>query len=879
MREESFPPTFRRVLYIVGLMFLSTISQAAIKVLHSFVPSPAGFGSTANLIQDPAGHLYGTTQTDGLYGLGTVFKLERRAGGKWRESIIHSFAGGEDDGSTPVGGLVLDAAGNLYGTTALGGTGVCEYGNSCGTVFKLSPRDGGLWTESVLYNFQPPPDGSSPIGNLVIDSKGDLFGVTEYGGTGEGGNGGGVVYELTPNSQGQWTETIIHTFQGGSDGALPLAGLIFDQRGNLYGTTSGESNIGAGTVFELIPRQNGTWTHSVLYAFDAYSSTQTSLIFDAAGNLYGTGLGGPGVGCGGYGCGFVFELIPGPNGGWTYNTLYVFEGGPDGASPMAGLVFDPAGNLYGTTFTGGTPPTDCNLGRFYSGCGTVFELSPRSKGKWKERVIFRFAAGILANGSDSSGVFPVASLLIDGAGNLYGTTEVGGSPRYWAGTVFKLSPENGSTWASSVLYNFGLHKDGANPEGSVVADSTGNLYGTNTIGGTGACRNNGCGTVYKVAPLGNRWKESVIYNFTGGADGFSSQSSLVLDSAGSLYGTATYGGLLCPINNDNSGCGTIFKLEQSEKGAWTETTLHQFVGGGSDGIEPIGGLTLDSKGNLYGTTSQGGSCSAEQYGCGTVFELTPSGTGWSEKLLYSFAGGTDGMFPIIPLVFDNAGNLYGATDSTVFQLTPNSGGGWMETIIYPVVGVSGLIFDNMGNLYGTASSGGNQKCYCGMVFELTRATNGVWTETVLHQFSGYDGAYPAGIAFDSAGVLYGTTTNGGENREGLIFSLTPGTGGKWTEAVLNRFDGTNGMFPNGPPILDSSGRLFGTTSAGGLDDRGNSDGSGVVFEYSPSYPELGDTPQVSDHSTDGKSLKHDQDSLAEPPSKRTTERWGKVSAK
>jgi len=838
MREEAPRAAHFKVLAVMAvLMFLSATSHAAIKVLHSFVPSPPGFGSTAKLIQDPAGNLYGTTQTDGLYGLGTVFKLEPRANGKWQESVIHSFEGGDDDGSTPIGGLVFDAAGNLYGTTALGGTGVCQYGNACGTVFKLSPGQGGSWTESVLYDFQPPPDGSSPIGNLVIDSTGNLFGAAEYGGTGEGGDGGGVVFELTPNAEGKWTETIIHTFEGGSDGALPLAGLIFDQQGNLYGTTSGETNIGAGTVFELTPKQNDTWTHRVLYNFDAYNAaTQSSLVFDSAGNLYGTGLGGPGVGCGGYGCGFVFELTAGSNGSWTYKTLYVFEGGPDGASPMAGVVFDQAGNLYGTTFTGGTPPSDCNLGSTYSGCGTVFQLSPRSNGKWKESIIYRFAAGIVANGFDSSGVFPVASLLLDQAGNLYGTTEVGGSPRYWAGTVFKLSPNRGSSWASSVLYDFGLHKDGAQPKSSVVADNAGNLYGTNTLGGTGGCFNNGCGTVYKIAPSGNGWKESVIYNFTRGTDGFFSESSLVLDPAGNLYGTAYLGGMQCSDSTEE--CGTVFKLTPEAGGTWKETTLHQFAGGGLDGANPISGLTLDSEGNVYGTTSQGGSCSGGRYGCGTVFEVKPEGNSWVESILYQFAGGSDGMSPSIPLLLDSAGNLYGATDSTVFQLTPNSGGGWSEKVIYSVTGVSGLIFDDRDNLYGTASSGGNQKCDCGMVFELTRGTKGVWTETVLHQFSGYDGAYPAGITFDSAGVLYGTTTDGGENAEGLIFSLTPGTGGEWTETVLNRFDGTNGMFPNGPPILDANGNLFGTTSAGGLDDRGNSEGSGVVFEYSPSYHEL-----------------------------------------
>jgi len=850
MREESPSSALPKILTVVlVLMFLSAMSSAKLKVLHSFAPTPPGFGSTASLVEDPAGNLYGTTQTGGIYGVGTVFKLEPLANGKWQKSVIHSFAGGSDDGSTPVGGLVFDAAGNLYGTTVSGGTGVCQYGNPCGTVFKLSPRQDGSWTESILYVFQPPPDGSYPIGNLVVDSKGNLFGVTAYGGKSQGGDGGGIVFELTPNSQGQWTETIIHTFEGGNDGALPLAGLIFDRLGNLYGTTSGESNVGAGTVYELAPGKNGTWTHSVLYYFDAYNaSTQSSLIFDSAGNLYGTGLGGPGEGCDGSGCGFVFELKPGSNGNWTYKTLYIFEGGPDGASPVAGLVIDQSGNLYGTTQYGGTPPADCE----YNGCGTVFELSPRLNGNWKEEVIHRFAAGIKENGFNVSGVFPVASLLIDPAGNLYGTTEVGGSPRYWdGGTVFKLS-RNGSSWTSSVAYDFGLHEDGSVPKGSVVADVDGNLYGTNMIGGSGgSCGNNGCGSVYKVAQSAKGWYEIAIYNFSGGADGGLSESTPVLDAAGNLYGTAFLGGAQC--SGSYGECGTVFKLTPKANGTWKETTLHQFAGGASDGANPISGVTLDSGGNVYGTTSQGGSCTASTYGCGTVFEIKPSGNSWVESILYQFAGGSDGTSPSIPLVFDSAGNLYGATESTVFELTPNSGGGWSETVISSLAGVTGLIFDNAGNVYGTTLRGGTQKCDCGVVFELTRGANGVWTETNLHQFTGADGALPMGLTFDSAGVLYGTTGA----KDGVVFSLTQANG-KWTEHMLATFKGTNGMFPNGPPIVDASGNVFGTTSAGGVGDVGNSEGSGVVFEYSPSNDELAEDSQVSrQRSSDQQPSKHD----------------------
>jgi uncharacterized repeat protein (TIGR03803 family) len=266
---------------------------------------------------------------------------------------------------------------------------------------------------------------------------------------------------------------------------------------------------------------------------------------------------------------------------------------------------------------------------------------------------------------------------------------------------------------------------------------------------------------------------------------------------------------------------------------------------------------LDSGGNVYGTTSQGGSCSASRFGCGTVFEIKPySGNSWVESILYQFAGGSDGTSPSIPLVFDSVGNLYGATESTVFELTPNSGGGWSETVISSLAGVTGLIFDNAGNLYGTTLRGGTQKCDCGVVFELTRGANGVWTETNLHQFTGDDGALPMGLTFDSAGVLYGTTGA----KDGVVFSLTQANG-EWTEHMLAVFKGTNGMFPNGPPIVDASGNVFGTTSAGGVDDIGNSLGSGVVFEYSPPKDELTEDSQVSrQHSSDQQPSKHDHKS-------------------
>jgi uncharacterized repeat protein (TIGR03803 family) len=241
--------------------------------------------------------------------------------------------------------------------------------------------------EQVLYAFQSSPDGSLPSGPLIFDSKGDLYGTT-YG----GGAGYGIVFEVGPSGSGGWKETILYTFQGGSDGANPNAGLIFDQAGNLYGTTSAGGANKDGTVFELSPSGSGEWTETVLYSFGASSSDgafpSSSLIFDGLGNLYGTTQGG-GVSsyCGSGGCGTVFELSPNGSGGWKETVLYSFgANSSDGSQPNSPLTFDRKGNLYGTTPGGGNSCEEL----LFNGCGTVFELSPNGSGGWTETVYITF---------------------------------------------------------------------------------------------------------------------------------------------------------------------------------------------------------------------------------------------------------------------------------------------------------------------------------------------------------------------------------------------------------------------------------------------------------------------------------------------------------
>jgi uncharacterized repeat protein (TIGR03803 family) len=402
-------------------------------VLHSFGNGSDGSGPMAGLIVDGAGNFYGTTEYGGIHftcpgggGCGAVFELSPREGGGWTETVLHSFGGG-NDGFSPVAALVMDRAGNLYGTTFSGGIhNNCEDG--CGTVFELSPREGGGWTETLLHSFGGGTDGYYPAGVLILDGGGNLYGTTGNGGI----HGLGTVFELSPREGGGWTETVLHSFKSdGSEGFSPNAGLVLDGAGDLYGTTYNGGIHGFGTVFELSPREGGGWTDTVLHSFgrgnDGYYPF-AGLVKDGAGNLYGTTeYGGIHNNCDG-GCGTVFELSPREGGGWTETVLHSFGRGTDGSVPVAGLIFDGAGNLYGTTQGGGI-----------HGRGTAFELSPREGGGWTERVLFSIGFG-----DGLYGDLPSCGLVLDGVGNLYGTTQGGGT--YQGGTVFELSPEEDGSW-------------------------------------------------------------------------------------------------------------------------------------------------------------------------------------------------------------------------------------------------------------------------------------------------------------------------------------------------------------------------------------------------------------------------------------------------
>jgi len=403
---------------LINVVPVSAASQY--QVLYSLSGGNDGSIPWDSLVVDEAGNLYGTTIAGGAYGYGTVFKLASGPNGTWIESVLHSFNPQAPDGNQPEAGLVFDRAGNLYGTTYMGGT------HFSGTVFKLTPNKDGSWTETILHSFTGGKDGGNPAGNLIFDAVGNLYGTT-FGAPSHCG----VVFQLTPGIDGKWTETVLHDFgpikNGPNGGCQPSAGLVFDSAGNLYGTTStGGAHIYFGTAFKLTPHTNGQWTETVLHSFSSQSGDGAypydNVVLDTAGNVYGQTFGGGNGSCF-FGCGIVFKLAPGMNGKWTETILHSFTGGTDGGDPYAGLTFDSAGKLYGTTNFGGSPL--CS-----SGCGVVFTLTQGNSGKWTETVLQSF--------SGYDGDVPYGSVIFDASGNLYGTTLNGGTAGY--GEVFKIAP-------------------------------------------------------------------------------------------------------------------------------------------------------------------------------------------------------------------------------------------------------------------------------------------------------------------------------------------------------------------------------------------------------------------------------------------------------
>ena len=394
----------------------------------------------------------------------TLIIVSILAPGAWAvsEKVLHSFTGG-DDGYEPHQGLAVDAVGNLYGTTFVGGA------HGAGTVFKLTPNLDGTWTESVLHDFTGRRDGGYvDWGTVAFDPKGNLYGAAY-----EGGNyGAGVLFRLTPNGDGTWAKSIVHQFTGGKDGGWPRTTPYFDAQGTLYGTAAYGGSHGCGTVFKI---ENGA--KSVIHQFmdKPACSPWVGLTSDSVGNLYGTTRNAVG-GCNPPNeCGTVFELTPAPNGKWTFEVIHRFVGGDDGSDPsVSGLIIDDAGNLYGTTEHAG--PYDS---------GVLFSLTPGENQKWSYRVLHAF-------NNYSDGSCATGHLVRDPVGNIFGTACLGGA--YGYGTVYKLTPNLDETWTFSVVYAFS-GSDGANPVGNLLLDEAGDLFGVTASGGSF-----GAGAVYEIVP-------------------------------------------------------------------------------------------------------------------------------------------------------------------------------------------------------------------------------------------------------------------------------------------------------------------------------------------------------------------------------------------
>jgi uncharacterized repeat protein (TIGR03803 family) len=400
------------VVLAVGLLASGALAQVATRVVYSFEGEDDGGYPDTDLVRDAAGNLYGMCVSDGKFHAGTVFELVATPTG-WVHQTLYSFTGGPDGGQ-PYGGVTLDDQGNLYGTAVIGGSGGVCVEDGCGVVFKLT-NNGGTWSQTVIHDFTGGSDGFGPGGPVVFDNQGNLYGMTPTGGD----FGIGIVFQLVPQPGGDWKENIIHTFTGGLDGGAASAGrLLIDDQQHVFGVATVGGEFGAGVAFELSPTASGPWDQKTLYAFKGDPDAgfpYGGLLRDAKGVLYGTTYYD-----GAYDLGAVYKLEQ-VSGTWVETVLHDFQGGSDGSGSISGLVFDAAGNLYGTTSEGGA---GCN-------CGTIFKLAPMSTGAWRYGVVHRFTG-------PPDGGYAYAGLVGDGQGSFYGATVHGGADN--EGAAYRFTP-------------------------------------------------------------------------------------------------------------------------------------------------------------------------------------------------------------------------------------------------------------------------------------------------------------------------------------------------------------------------------------------------------------------------------------------------------
>jgi uncharacterized repeat protein (TIGR03803 family) len=859
-----------------------------------------GANPGAGLIADAAGDLFGTTFYGGASNDGTVFELTKTSSGYAAPRVLVFFNGA--NGFYPQAGLIADAAGDLFGTALHGGA------SGDGTVFELAKTSSGYAALTVLASFNG-TSGAYPLGGLIADAAGDLFGTTTNGGA----YSDGTVFELAKTSSGYAAPTVLASFNG-TNGAAPSGALIADTAGDLFGTTEFGGVYGDGTVFELTKTNAGYAASTVLVSFNGFNGAtpDAGLIADAAGDLFGTTQGG---GAGGFGT--VFELAK-TSSGYAAPTVLASFNGTNGANPTAGLIADAAGDLFGTTYTGGA-----------SDDGTVFELTKTYAGY--------AAPTVLASFKGTNGLNPFGGLIADAAGDLFGTTE-SGEGGY--GTVFEITQSGFQTVAAPIITlvtetpstgDLGIGRIGS--EVVITLTTSEPLIATGGFGTTLSLNDGGIAT-YDAA---NSTASSFVFDYTVEAGQYTPSLAVTAvnlngvtatDAAGtpvntSLAGLTQVGPQIdtivptivsvieTPATGDlgigskiaitlttnkpliaSGGFGTTLSLNDGgtatydaakstassfvfdytvEAGQYTPSlavtavnlngvtatdafghpvntslagltqagpqidtiaptptlvTLASF--NGANGAYPLGGLIADAAGDFFGTTTNGGASND-----GTVFELAKTSSGYAPPTVLASFNGANGLNPEAGLIADAAGDLFGTTytggasnEGTVFELTKTNSGYAALTVLASFNGNNGglsnggLIVDAAGDLFGTAAKGPHDY---GTVFELAKTSSGYAAPTVLALLDG--GTPIGGLLADAAGDLFGTRPGGSRLEAGMVFEVAKTSSGYAAPTVLASFNGPYGTYVNGELIADAAGDLFGTTGAGG-----GAYGDGTVFE-------------------------------------------------
>ncbi len=719
------------------------LSLAPVAIFDSF---PQGIHPVGGLVEDGSGNLFGMTSSKGPGGFGAVFEVPAADGAVTTIASFDESLGSSANNSS----LIRDNSGNLFGATP-------------GAIFEVVAGSGAVTTLASFDNFS----GLEPNGALLEDSKGDLFGTTSAGGA----SGFGTVYELPA---GSGTITALASFNG-LDGGNPIAGLVEDNLGNLFGTTNGGGSSGAGTVFELAAG-SGAITTVASFNVSNGANPRSGLVRDANGNLFGSTTAG-----GVANLGTVFEIAAGSG---AITTLASFNG-TDGRDVENGLIEDNLGNLFGTTNSGGMLDT-----------GTVFEVAAGSN-----------TITTLANFNGANGQDVEDGLIEDSQGDLFGTTNAGGM--LGDGTVFEVAAGSG---VITTLTDF-TSSNGAGPQGGMIEDDLGDFYGSTALGGT-----SNDGTIFKFAAASGTITTLASFN---GSDGGAPQDSLAMDSLGDLFGVTSRGG----STND----GTVFELAA---GSGTITTLATFDDG-SDGTQTRSSLVVDGLGNLFGTTYAGG-----EFGDGAVFEVA-AGSG-TIITLASF-NSTNGANPTAGLIQDKGGNLFGTTTGggpsevgTVFELAAGSDTITTLATFDESTGahpVARLVEDSNGNLFGTTQLGG--AFGDGTVFEVVAGSGAV---TTLVSFRNSNGAYPeTGLVLDRSGNLFGTTSSIPLSIGSTIFEVAAGSG---TISTLASF-GVPALFENQALtslVEDASGNFFFANTSDGPPGDGTIDELTIVGPTSSVLP-------------------------------------------